>query len=376
MVLNTILFYLNELKSTREKIKLFSLLHKHDNNMKKYLFFYFLSIGINNLYAQTLLQDCKNQQPISNAIIYNATNNQLLGATDQQGKIDLPSTITDIVLVHPEYGSIPTINQAVICMDELLNNIIIEVKADAKEELLAILKNTYAQYSVDPFKDQYYYYKGTVYENDTLGPIIAKEEGYFKNFTYYNTNYYLANQLAHYIKKIDIVVINFLTRSFLDHFFFSNKFEFKKLLKKVKKLKVKKMNKDYYVYDDNWDNYWLFEIDTTQKQVRKFIDTSVQANFLEYGEKILFKTKRKLIHRLIEVNYNLVGHQLQQKIELFDLYAFSNLDTKLAKYIIMKTVDQQDFIVEKTYSALQHIDLTVNKELEIEDLAKTIKEKK
>ncbi|QQU04289.1 hypothetical protein [Myroides odoratus] len=49
--------------------------------MKKILLAYLLSVGINNLYAQTLLQDCKTQKPISNAIIYNATNNQLLGST-------------------------------------------------------------------------------------------------------------------------------------------------------------------------------------------------------------------------------------------------------------------------------------------------------
>ncbi|WP_156424180.1 hypothetical protein [Myroides odoratus] len=344
--------------------------------MKKYLFFYFLGIGINNLYAQTLLQDCKTQQPISNAIIYNASNNQILGTTDQQGKINLPATITDIVLVHPEYGSIPTINQAVICMDELLNNIIIEVKADAKEQLLAILKNTYAQYSADPFKDQYYYYKGTIYENDTLGSIMAQEESYYKNFTYYNTNYYYANQFANYMEIADPIATSPIAGEHLHYFFFSHKKQFRTLLKILKKLKVKKIDKDYYVYDDRWDNYWLFEINTTKNRVSKFVSTTLDANFFDVGDKILFKTKRKLIHRLIEVDYDKVGSKVQQQLQLFDVYTLADGKTKLAKSLKINTVNQQDIIIEKTYSFIQYVYMIATKRVEIEDLAKTIKEKK
>lgn len=346
--------------------------------MKKYFVFYLLSIGFNNLYAQTLLQDCKTQHPVSNAIIYNATNNQLLGTTDQQGKIDLPATITDIVLVHPEYGSIPTINQAVICVDELLNNIIIEVKADAKEELLAILKDTYKQYSIDSFKEQYYYYKGTIYENDTLGSVLAQEDGYFKNLTYYNTNYYYADQFSHYMEIADPVATSPLAGEYMPYFFFSHKKQFRTLLKKIKKFKVKKINNNYYVYDDDddWDNYWLFEINTTKNRVSKFIDTSVQANFPEFGDNILFKTKRKLIHRFIKVDYDKQGAKVEQQFQLFHIYTLADGKTKLAKSIKINTVNQQDIIIDKTYSFIQYIYFIATKRGEIEDLAKTIKEKK
>lgn len=345
-------------------------------SMKKILLAYFLSVGINNLYAQTLLQDCKTQKPISNAIIYNAANNQLLGATDQQGKIDLPSTITDIVLVHPEYGSIPTINQTVICIDELLNHIVIEVKADAKEELLAILKNTYAQYSVDPFKEQYYYYKGTIYENDTLGFVLAQEDGYFKNFTHFNTNYYYADRFAHYMEIADPIATSPIAGEHLHYFFFSHKNQFRTLLKKLKKLKVKKIDNDYYVYDDNWDNYWLFEVNTSKNRVSKFIDTSIQTNFPEYGDNILFKTKRKLTHRFIEVDYDKQGEKVKQQLQLFHIYTLADGKNKLAKSLKINTVNQQDIVIEKTYSFQQYVFFIATKRVEIEDLAKTIKEKK
>lgn len=344
--------------------------------MKKHLLLYFFLLGLPHLYAQTLVKDCKNQQPISNAIIYNATNNQVIGTTDSEGKVDLPFSIQDVVLTHPEYGSIPTINQAVICIDELLKPIIIEVKKDAKEELLAILKNSYQQYSIDPFKEQYYYYKGTIYENDTLGNRLTQEEGYVKNFTFYNTSFILSSQLIKYTKIADPIATTPVTNERLHYFFFSSKKQFHSLLKILKKLKVKKIDQDYYVYNDTWNNYWLFEVDTTQNRIRKFVSTALEAKFFDFGDNFLFKTKRKLIHRFIEVDYDIEGKKVKQQLQLFDLYTLTQGETKLAKLLRINTVNQQDIIIKKTYSLEQYIYYLVTKKIEMEDLVEKLEKQK
>ncbi|WP_410880301.1 hypothetical protein [Myroides sp. DW712] len=344
--------------------------------MKKHLLLYFFLLGLPYVYAQILVKDCKTQQPIFNAIIYNAVNNQVIGTTDSDGKIDLPPSIQDIVLAHPAYGIIPTINQAVICIDELLNPIIIEVKKDAKEELIAILKNSYQQYSIDPFKEQYYYYKGTIYENDTLGNRLSQEEGYVKNFTFYNTSFILSSQLMKYTKIADPIATSPVTNERLHYFFFSNKKQFYSLLKILKKLKVKKINQDYYVYNDTWDNYWLFEIDTTKNRIRKFVSTAIEAKFFDFGDALLFQPKRKLTHRLIEVNYDIEGKKVKQQLQLFDLYTLTQGETKLAKLLRINTVKQQDIVIERTYSLEQYIYYLVTKKIEMEDLVEKLEKQK
>lgn len=344
--------------------------------MKKHLLLYFFLLGVPHLYAQTLIKDCKTQQPISNVIIYNAVNSQVIGTTDSEGKVDLPPSIQDVVLIHPVYGTIPTMNQPVICMNELLNNIIIEVKKDAKEELLAILKNSYQQYSIDPFKEQYYYYKGTIYENDTLGNPLTQEEGYVKNFTFYNTSFILSSQLIKYTKIADPIVTSPVTNERLHYFFFSSKKQFYSLLKILKKLKVKKIDQDYYVYNDTWDNYWFFEIDTTKNRIRKFVSTALEAKFFDFGDAFLFQPKRKLIHRLIEVNFDIEGKKVKQQLQLFDLYTLTQGETKLAKLLRIHTVNQQDIVIERTYSLEQYIYYLVTKKIEMEDLVEKLEKQK
>ncbi|EHQ42689.1 hypothetical protein [Myroides odoratus] len=332
-------------------------------------------ISIVNLYSQTTIKDCGKQQLIANVVIYDAEN-KIIGVTDREGKVALDPKIQDITLVHPEYGHVTTVNQGIICLDELLDPIVITLHLDAKQELMDILQNTYKQYHIDPFDKQFFYYKGMIYENDMKGELLANEEGYLTYNSYFNTSLFISDKQADYLDNSDAVVYVPLRGEHQEYFFFNSKKQFNTLLKSLKKLKVKKINAAYYVYDNAWDNYWLFEVDCLEKRIVRFINTARETTFFDPRANFVFKRKSTLVQRLIEVNYGLDGEKLKQKLDLFEVYRLTNSEVKMVKYLKINTVDRQDVTIENRYSLIQYIRLHVKRKLELNNLAELKKKSK
>lgn len=334
-----------------------------------------LLLSIGNLCGQTIIKDCGKRQLVANVVVYDAQN-KIIGVTDREGKVALDANVQDLTLVHPEYGHVVAVNQAIICLDELLKPIVIEVHLDAKQELMDILQNTYNQYHIDPFDKQFFYYKGMVYENDQNGELLANEEGYLTYDTYYNTSLYKADKLADYLDNSDIVARSPLGKEHKDYFFFSSKKQFNALLKSLKKLKVKKINTDYYVYDATWDNYWLFEIDTAHRCVIRFVNTAFEGRIFDIGDNVFFKRKSTLVQRLIEVNYKLEGRKMKQQIQLYDLFALTNSQTQMTKYLMIETVNEEDIVIERGLSSFQYALLHVQRMKELDNLVELKKKAK
>ncbi|MGG5598698.1 MULTISPECIES: hypothetical protein [unclassified Myroides] len=259
-------------------------------------------------------------------------------------------------------------------MDEFLDPIVITLHLDAKQELMEVLQNTYEQYRIYPFDKQFFYYKGMIYENDRKGELIANEEGYLTYNSYFNTSLFISDKQADYMDSSDAVVDLPMKREHRDYFFFNSKKQFNALLKSLKKLKVKKINAAYYVYDDAWDNYWLFEVDCLEKRIVRFINTARETTYFNPRANYIFKRKSTLVQRLIEVNYGLDGEKLKQKLDLFEVYRLTNSEVKWVKYLKINTVDRQDVTIENKYSLFQYIRLHVKRRLELHNLAE-LKEK-
>lgn len=329
-----------------------------------------------SLFAQTVIKDCGKQQALFNVVVYDSKTNKIIGTTDKNGKVEIDQSVTDITIAHPEYGNIPTVNQAVICMDELLGNIVIDVKMDAKKELMDVLQNTYTQYSIDPYKNQFYYYKGTTYENNMDGEVLEQAESYKKNKTYYNSTHFMSDKMADYMDKGDIVAFSPAGKEVDDYFFFSSKKQFNALLKSLKNLNVKKIDNSFYAYGNGWDNYLLFEMDAEKKLVTKYINTAFENSYFDIGDNIIFKRKSKLIQRLIEVNYKLLGKKVQQQMQLLQVFKLDDLDIKTEQHLKVYTVNEEDFEIKETYNSHQHIRLYVKETFRIDNLAESRKNKK
>lgn len=321
----------------------------------------FLIIG--NSFGQTIIKDCSTQQFVANVVVYDTNNNTIIGVSDAHGAIELNEDIVDITLVHPSYGNIKTVRQEVICIDQSLNTIVIEMQFDAKKELLDILQNTYNQYRVDPYDKQLFIYTGTIYENNNQGELIIQEKGGFnKNSTFYDTSLFISDRLADFYDTMEMVSFLPLIAKDKSYFFFNSKKHFKALIKKVKAAKVNKINTDYFVYDATGVNYWQFEIDPMDKRVVRFVNSKVELLSSDG------KRKSPIVEHLIEVNYKLVGDRLEQRLNLFELYKSSRSELSLAKYLTINTVGAQDVPFEKSYSIFEYVRFSVQKTKKVRDL--------
>lgn len=95
--------------------------------------FIVLFLIIENAFGQTRIKDCNTQQFVADVVVYDAQNNTILGVSDKHGAVEIDPHIVDLTLVHPDYGNIKTMRQEVICIDQSLNTIVIEMQFDAKK---------------------------------------------------------------------------------------------------------------------------------------------------------------------------------------------------------------------------------------------------
>ncbi|MGG5505698.1 MULTISPECIES: hypothetical protein [unclassified Myroides] len=323
----------------------------------------FLFLIIGNSFGQTIIQDCSTQQFVADVVVYDSQTNTIIGVSDAHGAIELSEDIVDVTLVHPTYGNIKTVRQEVICIDQSLNTIVIEMRFDAKEELLDILQKTYDQYRVDPYDKQLFSYTGTIYENNNQGELLIQEKGGFnKNSTFYDTSLFVSDRLADFYDTMEIVSFLPLIAKDKSYFFFNNKKHFNGLIKKVKAAKVNKINTDYFVYDATGVNYWQFEIDPMDKRVVRFVNSKVELLSSDG------KRKSPIMQRLIEVRYNLVDNKLEQRLNLFELYKSSRSELSLAKYLTINSVGPQAVPFEKSYSYFEYHRLGMRGAKKVRDL--------
>lgn len=325
-----------------------------------------LLLFVENSLGQIIIKDCANQLEISDVVVYNTQRNKIIGISDKNGKVIIDSKILDITLVHPEYGTIKTVNQDVICLEGLLNTIVVETQPNVKKELLAILQETYNQYHTDPLEKQFFSYQGSIYENNDQGELLVQDQGYLTYKKYYNTILFMSDRLGDQIKCRESVSLLPLKVEHKNYFFFTNKKQLKSLVKHVKKFKVKKMNTDYIVYDDHWDHSWLFEVDSVKGVVIRFVNTEVEINCFE--PKDFFKRESTLDQRLIEVNYSWEDNQLKQRLDLVELYGLTSPERKRAKYLTIQTCNKEEVTIESSYSLTQYLGFHVKRRMEIRKL--------
>lgn len=323
----------------------------------------FLLLFVGNSFGQIIIKDCTTQQFVADVVVYDTQNNTILGVSDEYGAVKIDPHILDLTLVHPNYGNIKTVRQEVICLEGLLNTIVVETQPEVKTELLAILQETYNQYNIDPSEKQFFSYKGSVHENNDQGELLVQDQGYLTYKKYYNTVLFISDRVGDQIKSGEVVSLLPLKVEHKNYFFFTNKKQFKSLVRNVKKFKTKKINAAYIVYGDHWEHSWLFEVDTVKGIVVRFVNTEAEISCFE--PKDLFKRKSTLEQRLIEINYSLEDNQLKQRLDLVELYGLTSPERKRAKYLTIQTCNKEEVTIESSYSLVQYIGLHVKRKMEI-----------
>ncbi|MBB1149123.1 MULTISPECIES: hypothetical protein [unclassified Myroides] len=297
----------------------------------------FLFLIIDKSLGQTIIKDCSAGQFVADVVVYDAENNTIVGISNADGIVEIDPKVLDLSLVHPDYGTIKTTRHEVICIDQLLNTIVIDLHFDAKKELLGILENTYDLYRIDPYEEQVFSYIGKIYENNNEGELLIQEKGGFnKNSTFYDTSFFMSDRLVDFFDNMSLVAFHPLIADDKIYFFFNSEKHFKRLIKKVKASEVNKINSDYFVYDITGINYWQFEIDPIEKRVIRFVNSK---------EVLLSSDNRwqsPIVQRLIEVRYSLVGTKLEQRLDLFELYKSTRSGQAMAKNLTIKTVNLAD----------------------------------
>jgi len=254
--------------------------------MKKIIILLLLING--SVFAQTQLKNCDENKNLANAIVNNAVSGEWIGNTDASGTINIPETVMEIEITHPDFGSIILDNQkGQICLDkqsEVLNELVIEAGVNLKKELLEILNNSFKTYKKLNKGKRYYDidFELTDLKGDkleTFSGILALGNVFnssFNNYTLQWSKSIIDNQSYNKLPSYRYI-------AHTEEALFTDKKTYNKFRKHIANNDVQKIGNQYFISSENNEHFITLNIDSEKKLISKYTNTEVFRDKKPYG---------------------------------------------------------------------------------------------